>query len=260
MINSALYREPQLLDSVRHRHKKLKPLADYSITRQMHAVFLTATEFPQAAVDLPIIFVHTGERLDGGKAMISPVVLLGLTANENLRLDGGRWDARYVPAFIRRFPFLTAQVKGSDAPGVFVDTAWDGFNDTDGAPLFDADGKPTDTLKKAIDFLERFDSEQRRTRAFCTRLLELDVLREMQADATMPTGDNVKIEGFLTVDEDKLAKLPDAAVLELHRSGMLMLLHAHLLSLANVKALVERKAARLVAEKNAAGATSTATA
>jgi hypothetical protein len=251
VINSALYREPQLLDSALHRHKKLKGTFDPALTAHMHAVFLTATEFPQAALDFPIIFIHSGDKLADGRGAVSPVALLGVVANENLRVNDGKWDARYVPAFIRRFPFLTARVQGSDAPGVFIDAGWSGFNDQEGEPLFDAQGQATDTLKRAIDFLQRFDQEQQRTRAFCERIVELDLLKGMQADATLPNGENIKVEGFLTVDEEKLNALPDATVLELHRNGMLMLMQSHLMSLANVRDLVERKGARMAATAKA---------
>jgi hypothetical protein len=248
VINSALYREPTMLDANLHRHKKLKGMTDYSVTKQMHAAFLTATEFPQAAMEMPIIFINTGERLEGGKAMVSPVALLGLTANENLRVgDDGQWLGRYVPAFIRRFPFLTAGIKGSDQPGVFVDAAWSGFSDDEGEALFDEHGKPTEVLQKILDFLQRFEDEQQRTRMFCQRLVEIDVLKEMQADATMPDGQSVKVEGFLVVDEEKLHELPDKTVLELHRNGMLMLMQSHLISMGNIRDLVERKAARMAA-------------
>ncbi len=247
MINSALYRQPELLDSALHRHKKLQSLTDFSITKNMHAVFVTAAEFPVVALDFPIIFINTGERLANGRAMVSPVAMLGLVANENLHLDGTRWDARYVPAFIRRFPFLTAGVQGASTPGVFVDASWSGFDDTEGEALFDADGKATPQLTRAVEFLQRFDLEQQRTRAVCTRLVELDLLKEMTADATLPNGETLQVEGLLVVDEEKLAALSDALVLELHRSGVLMLLQAQLMSLVNMTHLVERKAARQIA-------------
>ncbi|WP_280151225.1 SapC family protein [Piscinibacter sp. XHJ-5] len=254
MIKSALYRDPQLLDPAVHRHKKVKPLVDLSVAKDMHAVFLAATEFPSAAMSLPIIFVHTGERLPDGKAMIAPVALLGVAANENLVINEGRWEARYVPAFIRRFPFLTAGVQDSESSSaVFVDAAWSGFNDTEGEPLFDADGKPAPVLQRSIEFLRSFDQEQQRTRQFCLRLLELDVLKEMAANATLPDGE-LKVEGFLTVDEDKLNALPDKDVIELHRNGMLMLLQIHLLSLHNMQMLIERKAMRLAAQAKTAKA------
>jgi hypothetical protein len=242
VINSALYRQPVLLDNNQYRHKKMGVLADFSIAKNMHAVFCTATEFPQAALEFPIVFVHTGERDAAGKAQFSPIVLLGLAQNENLFVDGTRWDAGYIPAFIRRYPFLTANLKGAATPGVLIDLAWPGFSDTEGEPLFDADGKPAPALQRAISFLEMFEQEAQRTRAFCARLVELDLLKPMKADATLPSGQKMSVDGFFTIEEEKLLKLPDATVLELHRNGMLALLHLHLASVANLRYMVERKA------------------
>jgi hypothetical protein len=242
VINSALYREPVLLDPAHHRALRMGALSDFSITKGMHAVFVTATEFPQAALDLPVVFVQSGERDAAGKASISPIVLLGLSQNENLCLAGTRWDVRYIPAFIRRYPFLTANLRGVNAPGVLIDTAWSGFSTTAGEPLFEADDKPAPALQRAIEFLEMFEREAQRTRAFCARLSELELLKEMKADATLPDGTTMSVDGFFTVDEEKLHKLPDAVVLELHRNGMMMLLQVHLLSLNNLRHLVERKA------------------
>ena len=244
MIHSALYREPVLLDSALHRNKKMAVLSDYAITRAMHAVFLSATEFAQAALEFAIVFVNSGERDVGGRMLMSPIVLLGLAQGENLLVDGTRWDARYVPAFIRRYPFLTANLKGASNPGVLIDAAWSGFSETEGAALFEADGKPAPALVNAVKFLELFEAEAQRTRAFCQRLIELDVLKEMKADATLAGGATFSVDGFYTVDEDKLLALPEEGVIELHRNGMLMLLHLHLLSLANLKLLVERKTRR----------------
>ncbi len=242
MINSALYRQPVLLDAVQHRAKRMGVLADFSITKAMHAVFVTATELPQAALEFPVVFVQTGERDAAGRPLISPIVLLGLAQNENLFLAGTRWDARYIPAFIRRYPFLTANLKGAAGPGVLIDAAWSGFSDTEGEPLFDEQGKPAPALQRAMQFLEMFEAEAQRTRAFCARLAELELLKEMKADATLPDGTKMSVDGFFTVDDEKLAKLPDATVLELHRNGMLALLHLHLASLNNLRHMVERKA------------------
>jgi hypothetical protein len=66
----------------------------------------------------------------------------------------------------------------------------------------------------------------------------------MKADATLPDGATLSIDGFLVVDDEKLAQLPDAVVVEMHRNGMAMLLHLHLASMANMRPLVERKARR----------------
>ena len=88
-------------------------------------------------------------------------------------------------------PFLTAGAKDSDTPAVFVDASWLGFHDTEGEALFDADGKPAPVLQRALEFLRQFDFEQQRTRQFCQRLLELDVLKDMTLNATLPSGETI---------------------------------------------------------------------
>lgn len=235
---SALFRAPEPLDPARHGVLRLAPLRDFSIAARMHAVFVAATEFAEVALEYAIVFVHSGELDAGGAPVVSPVALLGLAQGENLYVEGSRWTARYVPAFLRRYPFVTGR------QGPMLDMAWSGLSPIDGEPLYDESGRPTPRLAAALDFLARFDAEALRTRAFTARLVELDLLQPMQADATLPDGQTVSVEGFRVVDEERLRALPDAAALELHRSGMLMLAHLHRASLANMRRLVELKARR----------------
>lgn len=244
MIQSALYRAPELLDPVRHGTLKISALQDWSIARHMHAVYLAATELPEAALEFPLLFVHSGDRDALGAATVSPVALLGLAQGENLFVDGTRWLARYVPAFLRRYPFLTGRGAADAAPGVMIDTAWSGLSHTVGDALFDTQGWPAPALQRHLALLERFEVEALRTRQFCAQLVGLALLKPMQADATLPDGQRLTVEGFQVVDEEKLRALPEPAVLELHRNGMLMLMHLHIASLANLPALVERKAGR----------------
>ncbi len=241
MIDAALYVEPVWLDPAYHRNYKIVELTDFSIAAKMHAAYLTATEFPQASVELPVLFIATGERDPAGRAVVSPIVLLGVVPGENLQVEGGRWDARYIPASIRRYPFFSSGLASETPSRVFVDSAWSGFSQGAGEPLFDAGDKPTPALQRVLDFLGRFETETQRTRAFCTRVVELDLLKEMKVDLTMGNGEVLTVDGFLAVEEEKLQALPDAVVLELHRNGMLMLLQLHLLSLTNMRHMIERK-------------------
>ena len=241
MIDSALYVEPVWLDPAHHRNHKIAELTDFSIADKMHAAYLTATEFPQASVELPVLFIATGERDRVGRAAVSPLVLLGVVPGENLQVEDGRWDARYIPASIRRYPFFSSGVASDTPSRVFVDAAWSGFSESVGEPLFEADGTPAAALQRVMDFLERFELEAQRTRVFCRRVVELDLLKEMKADLTLGDGQLLTVDGFHVVDEEKLQALPDAVVLELHRNGMLMLLQLHLLSLTNMRHMVARK-------------------
>jgi hypothetical protein len=251
VIHSALYRAPELLDPVRHGALRISPLQDWSVARHMHAVYLAATELPEAALEFPVLFVHSGERDAAGRATVSPIALLGLAQGENLYVDGSRWLARYVPAFIRRYPFLTGRTAEDAAPSVMLDTAWGGLSTTVGEPIFDAQGRPAPALQQHLALLERFEAETQRTRPFCAQLIELDLLRSMQADATLPDGQTLTVEGFKLVDEEKLRALPGPTVIELHRNGMLMLMNLHIASLANMPALIERKARRELKRRGA---------
>ncbi len=179
---------------------------------------------------------------------MTPAALLGLSHGENLYVERSRWDARYIPAYIRRYPFLTAALPGSDGINVLVDEAWSGFGEQAGEPLFEADDTPAPALRRAMDFLERYEHEAERTRAFCERLGRLGVLKEMKADATLPNGESISVDGFHTVDEERLRAFPDDTVLELWRNGMLMLIQMHLVSIVNIRHLVNRKAARVAAD------------
>jgi hypothetical protein len=212
VIHSALYRAPELLDPQRHGALRISALQDWSITRHMHAVYLAATELPQAALEYPVLFVHSGERDAAGRATVSPIALLGLAQGENLCVEGTRWLARYVPAFIRRYPFLTGRAAGDAAPGVMLDTAWSGLSPTEGEPLFDAQGRPAPALQQHLALLERFEAEA----AHAAVLHAAGAAAPMQADATLPTA--TLRRGLQAVD--KQAACPARAhVIELHRNG-----------------------------------------
>lgn len=244
---SALYRAPEPLDPVRHAALRMKPLNDWSIAARMHAVFVAVDEWAEAALEFPILFVHSGELDAAGAAVVTPVALLGLAQGENLTVEGTRWRARYVPAFIGRYPFVSGR------GGVLIDSAWSGWSSVEGEPLFDAQGRATPLLQRALALLEDFEAQAQRTRAVCARLAALDLFKPMQADATLPDGRTLTVEGFRVIDEERLQALPDAAVLALHRDGLLKAIHLQLASLATMRHLIERKARREQSVKRGAG-------
>lgn len=238
-----LYREPTLLDTVKHRNLKLASVNDHSMAEGMHSCFIAATEIAHAAREFAIVFVRDGQG-DDNKPRVRPVALLGLAVGENLYLDGTSWTAGYVPAYIRRYPFWAAKFEGLAEPALLFDAWWHGFSESEGDRLYDEEGKPTPRLVEAIQFVEGFDVEAQRTDIFCEMLVDLDVLREMTASVSLDTGTTFSLDGLFAVDEARLNALDDETVLKLHRGGALSLIHAHRISMANMQTLVERKAKR----------------
>ena len=243
MINHNLHRSPAAVDAARHRDTRVRlPVTDWTVAARLNALFVAAAEFGDVCREFPIVFVRAGEEDDGSEA-IAPIAVLGLTNESNLYLDGPHWRARYLPAILRLYPFCIGRIS-AERFAVCVDTAYAGVDDADGVPLFDADGKPAPALATAQKNLEMLEGEIQRTRVVGRRLRELGVLREMRFDATLPDGRKHTVDGFLTVDEQKMTALADGVVGELHRSGVLGLVQLHWVSLGNMRQLVEWHAER----------------
>jgi hypothetical protein len=256
MIISNLHQQPTALDTVLHRDlrldlsrnavHKLKPYTSFMIT---------TSEFAEAAREFPILFVRATPD-EKGNDQVAPVAVFGLRVGENLFLKDEHWTAAYTPAMLRAYPFTMARVEGSDRWAMVFDNAWEGFSRSQGTPLFDEKGEATELLKNAHKFVQELEADIERTRLACQRLLELKLLKPMRFDATLPDGQTLSIDGFLTLDQEVFAKLPDAVLGDLHRNGLLYMIHAHHFSLGNMRRLLERRvsdeqAAKAVAPKAA---------
>ncbi len=247
MINQNLHLQPAAVDSAQHRNLKLKvPITDWTLADKLNAMFVAAVEFGDVCREFPIVFVKAGKEPDGRDA-IAPIAVMGLTQNQNLYVSGERWRAQYMPAILRFYPFCIARIDQTRF-AVCMDTAFKGLNAEEGQPLFDAEGKPAELLQTMQKQLESLEAEIQRTRLVGQRLQELDLLREMRFDATMPDGTQHTVDGFLTVDEEKVTALPDNVVAELHRNGMLGLVHLHWVSLGNMRRLVDWHVERSAAQ------------
>lgn len=238
MSEGSYYEKPVLLDRDKHRKRKVLASNDFAFARKANSLFVAGAEFAEAGKEYAIVFTRSGN----GKVV--PVVMLGLRARENLFVgEGGDWTGRYVPAFVRRYPFVLAQLPGKSM-GVCIDEAYAGLNDKDGEALFDGQGANTPFLQNALDFLEQYQREHLRTEAFCQRLEQAGLLMEMNARADLVDGRSFTVASLLVVDEKKLMALPDAVALSLFRAGELHLVSMHLASLSNMKALVDKMAQR----------------
>jgi hypothetical protein len=238
MADQGYYERPVLLDRERHRRRRVRPADGFAFARKAHSVVLAGAEFGEAGKEYAIVFTRSA----AGKVV--PVAVLGLRAGENLFVgEEAKWDARYVPAFVRRYPFVLAEMPGQSL-AVCVDEAFPGWNVAEGEALFDAQGRETPFLRNALEFLTQYQREHVRTEAFCRGLEEAGLLKEMNARAQLADGRAFNVDGLLVVDEPKLLALPDATALAMFRSGELHLVSMHLASLSNLQRLVDRMAAR----------------
>src|SRR5262245_38924612 len=174
------------------RHGKCSvEVADYNFSRSVNAVPLVAAEFPDAAAEYAIVFAGEGD-------VHMPVAILGAREKENLYLSAeGGWQGRYIPAFVRRYPFVFSNGKEPNTYTLCVDEAYQGLNYRGrGQPLFTEEGRPSSFVESVLGFLQEYTAQASRTQAFCKRLDELQLLEPKQVQFTLPTGEKMSLKGF----------------------------------------------------------------
>ena len=245
MASKSFYNQVAPLNRERHRKLRLRMDGKASFAADRHFVPLTAVEFYEAARDYPVVFA-------GGEDA-SPLAMLGLRTGENLFVGAdGHWaDGVYVPAFVRRYPFILARAGEEANYTVCVDESYEGFSETEGTPLFDEEGKESEQVSRIMKFLNDYLIETERTRRFVERLNALELLSVQSMQVQDRSGRTYALRDFRMVDEKKLKELDDATLGDLHRAGYLGCIYAHLVSLGNAV----RLAARLPAAEPAGGST-----
>jgi len=92
--------------------------------------------------------------------------------------------------------------------------------------------------------LVALDAAESTTSGMVDALDAAGVLTERALQAVLPSGRQMELTGFLSVDEQKLHALDDKTITDLHRQGALAMAYLHLLSLRQFRPLMELAAAR----------------
>lgn len=230
-----IYNRAKPLNSNTHRDWSIKSGASYDFAKEVNSVPLTAVEFTAAAQEFPIVFA-------GNDDQVMPLVVMGAKDNQNVFVDEqGQFSANYVPAFLRRYPFVfSSQDEGKNFT-VCIDEAFEGFNqDNLGERLFDGEGEQTQFLKNVTAFLQEYQVSYSRTQVFCNKLKELDLLEPVGAKFTPEGGEQVTLTGFSAINRQKLKELPEQELLALVKNDGMELIYLHLYSLRNFTAMVEK--------------------
>lgn len=232
------YQRPEALNPARHGGLRLKQSGNYAFARASNSVAITSTEFVSAMRSYPIVFAAQEAH---------PLVVLGLEHSNLFVEESGHWRAgHYIPAYMRRYPFVFIAHPDGQQFVLGIDRACPGLveGDGDARPLFEGD-KPTDVTQQALAFCSAFQTDHGFTTAFGRALEDERLLVENQAQAKLPDGRQMNLNGFRIVDRTKFANLPDRVVVDWHKNGWLALVHYHLASLERFGKLLELQGATL---------------
>lgn len=217
------YKNPVPLDAKLHANLALKKNFGLGYTKDVNAVPVNLIEFPQICHYYPIAFSPD----DSG----TPVAILGLRDNENLFLHNGLWeDETYIPAYIRRYPFIFSEMPGNDQLSLCIDMESGVVEEGGEQKFFTEDGKPTQLSTNALEFCKSYHAAAQHTIEFGKALDAAGLLVERHAEIGIGPGKKINFSGFRIIDEAKLADLDDKTFSEWRKKNWLPFIYAHLFS------------------------------
>jgi hypothetical protein len=234
-----LYNSLEPLSSNAHGTYKARATDRAPYLTQTHAVPITIDEFVTAQRYYPIVF-SSGD-------MPVPLALMGLNENVNVFFDeeGKLLEDVYVPAYIRRFPFLLARLENnSETMSLCFDPSTELVGEfEDGDPLFEAD-KPTERTQEVLKFCESFEEAGMRTQQFMEELKKADLL--MEGEVAIQQADKPEqpyvYRGFQMINEQKLREVRGDQLRKWNDNGMLALVFAHLFSVDLMRIIFAKQA------------------
>jgi len=228
------YSAAEPLDKTRHASLGLKRAegGQFKFAAQAYAVPLNAPEFNHALKSYPIIFTS----LTDPKA----VAALGIERDTNLFVnDDGTWlEGAYIPAYVRRYPFIFAEMSEQDQYALCVDRNSELVSETPDFPFFE-NGEMSEATRRAMEFCQLFQQQAVISEPILKELGASGLLTEKDLTIKRPDGSDQRIGGYIAVDEQRLATMSDEAFLDLRRKDILPYIYMHLSSLSNWTRLLD---------------------
>jgi len=225
------YNDLQPLSSQAHASWKAKNVDSAPFFGKAHAVPLTVEEFILAQRHYPIVFT-VGENS-------VPLGLFGLNEGVNVftNENGIPTQDLYIPAYVRRYPFMLARLRDdSEELSLCFDSSAGLIGEfEDGTPLFDGT-EPTEATRNTLNFCEQFEQAGMRTGMFMEELKQNKLLIDGEVTIEAEGSDQPFVyRGFQIVSEEKLKELRGDVLRKMMQSGLLPLIHAHLFSLSMIR-------------------------
>src|SRR3954463_5244049 len=232
------YKGIEPLNVTQHGNMKVRSVVSMGQIGTTHAIPLTVDEFTLVQRHYPVVFSIGDNPI--------PMALMGLNEGVNVFLsDDGRPNdpAMYIPAYIRRYPFLLARLRSdSDELSLCFDPAANAVGDfSEGEALFNGES-PSEATTAILQFCEQFEAAGQRTAAFMEDLKKSDLLMDGEV-AIQPEGFEQPFvyRGFRMVDEEKLRNMRGDELRKLNQNGILPLLFAPLFSLSQMRDVFARQ-------------------
>jgi len=214
----------------RHAAHGLDTTSGYAFARRIDRVPVVAAEFGFVCKEAPIVFFRSGDS-------VVPTAILGDGPDQNKFVSAnGKWTGKYIPAQLRRYPFILAKTDKEQKYALCVEESYPGFAEqNDGRRLFADDGTETPFLREVMGFLTQHQSQAVQTERFCKTVLDLGLLVPARLGSGAGNGSEERgAPNILVASREKIKGLAADKLETLLRSDYLELLFQHLVSIAGI--------------------------
>ena len=220
------------INKAAHANHKVKTVDNFNFASKFHIASVMVHEFVRAASVYPIVFLE-----DKNQDEFRPVTLLSLDAGENLFVgEDGKWQASYVPAIIRRYPFALAKMPEQDNYTVCIDEDSEYVGTEDGQPLFNESGEPTEVIENVKRYLGELQQMEAFTKEFCNFLAENNLFTPLNM-RVRALAQVKNVTGCYVINEERLNNLSDNKFLDIKAKRYLAPIYSHLTSLSQIERL-----------------------
>lgn len=233
------YKAPRPLEASRHAKTTLAENLGVGFSENANAIPLNIVEFAIAARHYPLVFSNTEPFL--------PVAITGLRTGTNAFIDaeGKRWARGcYVPAYVRRYPFILMENAEQQQFILCVDEESGFLSEDSDRRLFGDDAKPSEITNQALEFCRAYHAQYETTQKFVAELAERDLLTDNSTEIRLADDRKIQMQGYKVIDREKFEALPDEVFLDWRKKNWLPVAYAHMTSLSNWPAVLQRAADR----------------
>lgn len=237
-----LYRQPVAVSRELHAQwgLQLPAVGRYAFARQAAILPVVGPEFQKASMEYPLVFVDT-------PTGVNAAIVIGLLPNQNLFVTNeGDWRGNYVPAYVRRYPFISATAGDSSHFTLCMDAAYEGFVTGDCADderLWNNDGQEGPALANMLPLVRDYHAATESTARFAGSLREWGLLESMDVQVELKNGRKHTLNGLSRVVPERLNTLSNERIVAMVKSGRMEWVYAHISSLQHFRSLLDWYAA-----------------
>lgn len=226
-----MYNNIELITNDSHKDAGVANVEGFAHAKELSTSMITMSEFYQACKNYPIVFANNEE--EGWFA----VALLGLEKENKFLDEKGVWkEGCYIPAYVRRYPFIYIKNEDDLLLGFDADHKVNKEEAGD-RHFYDDKEETTPFVANVLTFMNQVQNLSKVTTEFIETLVEMEVLEESAITGKNSEGKDISVNGFWILKEEKLEKLTKKNKAKLCEKNYMQPITAHLISLSNIQSL-----------------------